>query len=300
MAKYSSMIIGHATLDTNTDHLGNTVKIVGGAVIYSSASAYALGHNVLAVTKLAKKDMDRLEQFTIPKENIICLPSEKSTDMVNIYHTADKERRTCSCLSKGDPFTPAEIPNADASIYHLAGLVFGDFNKELIVSLAKRGDVAVDVQAMLRHVNPDGSMHFEDWKDKKECLPYVRYLKTDAAEAEIMTGCTDRKEAAKHLYSWGAKEIMITHNTEVLVYDGKDFFTCPIKARNLSGRTGRGDTTFAAYINERLDKSMQEALLTATATVSLKMETPGPFKGTKADIDAYIAELYPEEKAALK
>ena len=104
MAKYSSAIIGHATLDTNTDHLGNTVKIVGGAVIYSSASAYALGHRVAAVTKIADKDMDRLEQFTIPKEDIYCLPSERSTDMVNIYHTADKERRTCSCLSKGDPF----------------------------------------------------------------------------------------------------------------------------------------------------------------------------------------------------
>ncbi len=292
MAEYKSMIIGHATLDTNTDHLGNTVKIVGGAVIYSSASAHALGHKVLAVTKLAEKDMDRLEQFTIPKEDIIVLPSEKSTDMVNIYHTADKERRTCSCLSKGDPFKASEIPAADVGIYHLAGLVYGDFDSELIISLSKKAPVALDVQAMLRHVNPDGSMFFEDWKDKKECLPYITYLKTDAAEAEIMTGCTDRKEAAKHLYSWGAKEIMITHNTEVLIYDGKEFYTCPIKSRNLSGRTGRGDTTFAAYINERPEKSIPEALLTATATVSLKMETPGPFKGTRADIENYIKELY--------
>ena len=268
MAKYSSMIIGHATLDKNTDHLGNTVEIVGGAVIYSSASAYALGHRVLAVTKIAEKNMDRLNYFTIPKEDIICLPSEKSTDMVNIYHTADKERRTCYNLSKGDPFKASEIPEADCSIYHLAGLVYGDFDRELILSLAKRGDVALDVQAMLRHVNDDGTMHFEDWAEKKECLPYIRYLKTDAAEAEIMTGCTDRKEAAKHLYSWGAQEILITHNTEVLAYDGKEFYTCPIKARNLSGRTGRGDTTFAAYINERLTESIPDALLTATATVS--------------------------------
>ncbi len=292
MAKYSSMIIGHATLDKNTDHLGNTVEIVGGAVIYSSASAYALGHRVLAVTKIAEKNMDRLNYFTIPKEDIICLPSEKSTDMVNIYHTADKERRTCYNLSKGDPFKASEIPEADCSIYHLAGLVYGDFDRELILSLAKRGDVALDVQAMLRHVNDDGTMHFEDWAEKKECLPYIRYLKTDAAEAEIMTGCTDRKEAAKHLYSWGAQEILITHNTEVLAYDGKEFYTCPIKARNLSGRTGRGDTTFAAYINERLTENIPDALLTATATVSLKMETPGPFKGTRADVENYIKELY--------
>ena len=94
------------------------------------------------------------------------------------------------------------------------------------------------------------------------------------------------------MHSWGAKEILITHNTEVLVYDGKEFYTCPIKARNLSGRTGRGDTTFAAYICERLSKNIPEALLTATATVSLKMETPGPFGGTRADVEKYIADFY--------
>ena len=146
------------------------------------------------------------------------------------------------------------------------------------------------------HVAPDGSMYFEDWAAKKECLPFIDYLKTDAAEAEIMTGCADRREAAKHLYSWGAKEILITHNSEVLAYDGKDFYTCPIRARNLSGRTGRGDTTFAAYINERLSHSISESLLTATATVSLKMETPGPFKGTRADVEKFIDEFYSDLK----
>ena len=292
MSEYSSMIIGHETMDSNTDHLGNTVKIVGGAVVYSSASAHALGHRVAAVTKLAEKDRDRLADFTLPKEDIFCLPSEKSTDMVNIYHTADKERRTCACLSKGDPFNAAELPALDVGIYHLAGLVYGDFDSEMIKTLAKKAPVALDVQAMLRHVAPDGSMYFEDWAAKKECLPFITYLKTDAAEAEIMTGCADRREAAKHLYSWGAGEILITHNTEVLVYDGKSFFTCPIRSRNLSGRTGRGDTTFAAYINERLTHSIPEALLTASATVSLKMETPGPFKGTRADVEKYIADFY--------
>lgn len=85
---------------------------------------------------------------------------------------------------------------------------------------------------------------------------------------------------------------MITHNTEVLVYDGKEIHTCPIKARNLSGRTGRGDTTFAAYINERLNYPIEKALLNATATVSLKMETPGPIKSSRKDIEEYISKFY--------
>lgn len=135
-------------------------------------------------------------------------------------------------------------------------------------------------------------MVYRDWEAKKELLPYVRFLKTDAAEAEILTGLTDRVEAAKVLYGWGAKEILITHNTEVLVYDGKEIYTCPIKARSLGGRTGRGDTTFACYINERLTQDIPAALQTATALVSLKMETPGPYMGTRADVDAYIKEFY--------
>ncbi len=292
MTKYDSLIIGHVTIDKNTDHLGNTVEIVGGAVMYSSASAYALGHNVIALTKVAEKDSDRLSQFTIPKENVISIKAEKSTNMENVYFTADKERRRCSCTSKGDPFTVIDFDNIDAEIYHFAGLVYGDFDTDMIKVASERGKVAVDVQGFLRHANDDGSVYFEDWADKKEILKYITFLKTDAAEAEILTGTDDRKKAAEILYSWGAKEIMITHNTEVLAYDGKDFYVCPIKSRNLSGRTGRGDTTFAAYINERLHNSIEKSLLMATATVSLKMETPGPFKGTRADVDNYIETFY--------
>ena len=36
------------------------------------------------------------------------------------------------------------------------------------------------------------------------------------------------------------------------------------------------------------------ALLYATALVSLKMETPGPFKGTREDVLRYIREFYGE------
>ena len=127
---------------------------------------------------------------------------------------------------------------------------------------------------------------------QKELLPLMDYFKTDAAEAEVLTGLTDRVEAAKMLHDWGAKEVVITHNTEVLAYDGNKVYTCPIKARNLSGRTGRGDTTFAGYIAERQRGSVEEALNFCTALVSLKMETPGPFKGTREDVLAYMKEFY--------
>ena len=291
---YDSIIMGHISLDFNTDHLDNTVEVIGGAVTFSSASAYALGHRVAAVTKLAPADKSRLAGLVIPQEDIYCLPATSSTVMKNKYFTPDKERRTCENVSLGTPFSVDDIPDWDADIFHFAGLIYGDFNSDMIRAAAKRYDIAVDVQTMLRHRRDDGSLFFADWDDKKEMLPYVRYLKTDAAEAEIMTGTDDRRKAAQMLYDWGAKEILITHNTEVLAYDGKEMYTCPIRARNLSGRTGRGDTTFSAYYCERLTHSVSQALLYATATVSLKMEKSGPLICNRSDIERYIAELYPE------
>ena len=298
MKSYDTLTIGHISLDYNIDYQDNLIIEVGGAVMYSSASAYALGHSVAVVTKLAECDKNRLEEFVLPDEDIYFVPSKKSTSIRNKYFTADKEKRACTCLSQADGFTESDIPNVNAKIYHLAGLIYGDFDGELIEKLSKKGKVAVDVQALLRHANFDdeGKMFFEDWKDKLKYLPYIDFLKTDAAEAEIMTGTTDRKLAAKMLYDWGAKEVVITHNTEVLAYDGKNYFTCPIKARNLSGRSGRGDTTFAAYITERLTASPKDALLFATATVSLKMEKPGVLKAGRKDIEKYIEEFYPEYK----
>ncbi|MBQ1581972.1 MAG: hypothetical protein II107_05830, partial [Prevotella sp.] len=65
-----------------------------------------------------------------------------------------------------------------------------------------------------------------------------------------------------------------------------------LRPRNLSGRTGRGDTTFAGYLCERLDHDIPTALEFAAALVSLKMETPGPFKGTRQDVLAYLNRFY--------
>lgn len=298
MKHYESVIIGHVTMDHDTDYLGNETNSIGGAVIYSSAAAHALGHTVAAVTKINPADKERLSYFTIPKEDLYVIEAEASCTMENRYFTADKERRACACKSIGTPFTFDDIEGKfNAEIYHFAGLLFGDFSSEMIVAAARLGKVAVDVQALLRHVNlSDNTMFFEDWADKKEVLPYIDFLKTDAAEAEILTGLSDRYEAAKLLYSWGAKEVIITHNTEVIVFDGKEFYSVPIRARNLSGRTGRGDTTFAAYYTERLNHSIKDSLLYATATVSNKMETPGPYKATRADVESYIDEFYSDIK----
>lgn len=292
MSAFDSLIIGEVALDTNVDYDGTTVEAVGGAVYYSGYAAANLGHKIAVLPKADPAQVDLTAAFAdAPNVTVYPLSSDSSFVTKNVYHTPDRERRTSTVSSMIRPYRPEEVPEVDAAIWHLAGLVGGDIPNELIPFAAQRAMVAIDVQCMLRWVE-NGGMVYHDWKEKRDLLPYVRFLKTDAAEAEILTGTDDRAAAARMLYDWGAREVLITHNTEVLVYDGREIYTCPIRARNLSGRTGRGDTTFAGYINERLTADIPTALQTATALVSLKMETPGPFRGTRADVERYQKEFY--------
>lgn len=290
--QFDSLIIGEVAQDTNVDYDGTTIQAVGGAVYYSGFAAANIGHKIAVLPKADTTQIDMTAAFA-GAPNVTVFPVHSKTSFVtkNVYHTPDRERRTSTVDSVIEPYKTSEVPDIDAKIWHLAGLVGGDITDEMIPFAAQRAMVAIDVQTMLRCVE-NGGMVYHDWAAKKEMLPYIRFLKTDAAEAEILTGTSDRAAAAKMMYDWGAKEILITHNSEVLVYDGKEIYTCPIKARNLSGRTGRGDTTFACYINERLTQDIPTALKTATALVSLKMETPGPYMGTRADLDAYIKAFY--------
>ena len=293
--QFDTLIVGPVSLDHNIDYEGREYNEVGGAIVQSGFAAARIGHSTALFTKLNPRDADLNIAFEASGADLYWKASAQTTSIRNTYFTADKETRECKAIGICDPFALEEFPDLDTHIYHLAGLIYGDFSSDLIQQLSERvGKVAVDVQCLLRHAEADGSMTFYDWPDKKTHLKYIDFLKADAAESEILTGEKDRLEAAKTLHRWGAKEIMITHNTEVMIYDGAEVYTCPIKARNLSGRTGRGDTCFSGYITERLKKSIPDALLFATALVSLKMETVGPFKGDRRDVEEYIRTYYPE------
>ncbi len=110
------------SIDENI-YQGEAVKEIGGAVFYSSCASHAIGHKIGILTKLSRKDREYLEAFNVPKEDIIALDSRNTTSIRNIYHSADRERRTCTALSVADPFTADDIPNNITShIYHFAGL----------------------------------------------------------------------------------------------------------------------------------------------------------------------------------
>ena len=292
MKTYDLLILGAATRDVNIDYTGETSSIIGGAVTFCTPAAMAAGASVYAGIKASREDTEVLEAFAMPEADRCLLPSRYTTVMQNRYLTADRERREAACTAQADPLLPEEVPQVRRKLTHLAGLLYGDFPDLLLESLKGQSLLAADAQGFLRHCE-NGKLVFHDWSEKEKYLPYFDILKTDAYEAEILTGETDRVQAARKLHDWGVPEMLISYNTEMLAYDGKTLSTCPVRSRNLSGRTGRGDTVFASYLAMRmLGADLRDALLYATACVSLKMETPGPFRGTREDVEAYIRAFY--------
>jgi sugar/nucleoside kinase (ribokinase family) len=278
MHQYDIVMIGHVSKDIMIFQ-GGEERLLGGAVVYSSAAAARSGARVLVVTKAAKADIPLLDVMKHDRVDITVVDSPKTTSIRNEYFTEDRERREVTLLSEAAPFTLDDIPEVKADILHIAGLFYGEIPVSLIPGLAKRHPLAVDAQGLLRR-SEKGKLLFRDLENKGEILKHITYLKTDAAEAEVLTGEKDREKAAKILGEFGPKEVMVTHNTEVIVLREGKFVRAPFTPRNLSGRTGRGDTCFASYLFWRLTYCPQDAVSYAAALTSLKMETPGVFRGT--------------------
>jgi sugar/nucleoside kinase (ribokinase family) len=109
-------------------------------------------------------------------------------------------------------------------------------------------------------------------------------VKLDIVEAEVLTGTLKVEEAARIVEEWGAIETILTSSDGALArHKGKTYFE-RYSNTNSQGRTGRGDTTMGTYLARRIDHTVQESLAFAVALASIKMESPGPFRGSLEDV----------------
>jgi sugar/nucleoside kinase (ribokinase family) len=287
MTKFDIAMIGHVSRDIMVYPGGREERLLGGAVVYSSAAAARSGAGVLVITKAAPADRPLLDVLAHERVAVETIDSPATTSIRNVYLTEDRERRDVSLIAGAAPFALAELQAIDAAIVHLAGLFHGEIPTSLVPALAPRWPLAVDAQGWLRRVE-GGRMLFRDLADKRDLLPRVRWFKADLAEAEVLTGETDQERAARALHAMGPAEVMVTHNSGVMVVEGGRLWRAPFTSRNLSGRTGRGDTCFASYLAWRRGHDAEEATRYAAALTSIKMESPGIFKGSVADVLARV------------
>jgi sugar/nucleoside kinase (ribokinase family) len=284
--------IGHICYDEITDHTGHTRIGPGSAVLCGAAAAARVGARTAVVTRCNPEDQSILSLLQPLGVNITILPTPETSWSKVVHPSPDPDERAIYLLKSAGRFGIEEVPALDSHFVHLAGISDQEFDLDFVQGLRARVEcLSADLQAFVRQVDPvTRQVHFRDVKDKKALVSLLDLVKLDVVEAQVLTGTSDLAAAAEIIAGWGCTEVVVTQGQGVLARVRGKIFYQRFTNRSLAGRTGRGDTTFAAYLSQRLLQPPEEALKFAAALVSIKMETPGPFAGTLADVLARMHE----------
>lgn len=282
--------IGHYTKDIIV-YPDLTRTVDGGAFNYGANVAVRMGLKTAVVTRLAREDWHVVEELQRLGVTVFARATSASTLLRLSYPTGNLDERTIDLLSSAGPFTLDDVAELQAKAFAIGASVRGEVPAPVVEALAEKGGIlALDVQGFIRVVR-DGALTFDDWPGKESILQHVTVLKTDAVEAEALTGERDRYAAAERLAAFGPREVLLTHSGGVLVYHDGVCDEAPFVPQEVRGRSGRGDTCTSAYLSRRLTASPAEAVAWAAAVTSLKLETEGPFRREVAEVEALYQKL---------
>mgnify|MGYP001003012372 CR=1 FL=1 len=294
MNSYDITFVGHMCYDEITPYMGETRIAPGSAVLCGASVAARVGKKVAVVTKMSEKDKDILKPLENLGIDIFLIPSDETTFSAVIHPSENVDERRLIIKKSAGIIDIDEIPLLKTKYMHLAGISSTEFDMNLIRGLKAKGyNLSIDMQSFVRQVDPvSKEISFGDVPDKKEIAKLMSKIKLDIVEAKVLTGTDDLEKAAVIFEQWGCPETVITHADGVLArVGGKSYYEKFSNSSNV-GRTGRGDTTFAAYLSYRMDHDAAESLKFAAALVSIKMEKPGPFSGTLEDVLKRIEEKH--------
>jgi len=290
--QFDIAFLGQYTKDRIVDKNGSRI-VNGGAYYYGAAAAAAMGLKVAAITRLAEEDFPSFSPLIERGVMVKAIATPKSTCLRLFYPSNNPDERILSVTSIAQPFEPSDIESVSAPIWSIGASIRGEVSLEVLKAIkAKNARIGLDAQGFVRVVR-DGQLAYDsDWPEKREVLSLVDVFKADVVEAEILTGTRDLYEAARILARFDVPEFVLTHGGGVVVYAEGSYFEAPFLPKTMEGRSGRGDTCLSSYLSARIFMPPKAATLWAAALTSLKMETLGPFLGTRDDVEQAIRERY--------
>ena len=286
MKKYDIVFIGHVTIDEIVATEGSSRGIGGGAPLFGAIAAAVTGKKIAVITKIAKKDRYIVEALEKVGIDVYLQFVQETTHMRVVHPSANVDERLMYQTRDAGFFKIEELPSCQASLVHLGALTDREFTLKFMKKLKERGfRLSVDMQGFVRQVDElTRVIRFGDVLEKQEIIGLADFVKLDVVEAKILSGTDNISEAASIFEDWGSHETLITRSDGVLVRKGgKEYFE-RFSNRSSAGRTGRGDTTFGAYLSRRLDYPIEESIKFAAALASIKMELAGPFSGSLDEV----------------
>ena len=292
--KYDITFIGHMCYDEVTPFGGEPIIAPGSAVLCGAMVTSRIGIKTAAIVKMDTNEKEITQPMKDQGAAVFMIPAECTTYSRVVHESEDVDERKITLVRTAGLIKLEDLPEFESRCVHLAGISDSEFDLALIEGLKARGcSLSVDMQSFVRQIDPKThEINFGDVPDKKEIVAFMDKVKLDIVEAKVLTGTDDLEKAALIVESWGCPEIMITHSQGVLVRADKKNYYEKFSNNSVVGRTGRGDTVFAAYLARRLEYDVAESLKFAAALVSIKMETYGPFQGDLSDVIKRMEEKH--------
>lgn len=291
MKRYDVLYIGNYTKDTIISPAGTKI-VDGGAANYAANAAARLGKKVAVVTRLAREDEHVVEKLRQSGIDCYVTYAPTSTLLKLEYPTADPDTRTLSVMSVAGTITVSDVENLEAEAAVIGSSLRGEVGINVMRALKEKDMLmAADMQGFVR-VLRGAELKYEPWDEMQSTLALLDVLKSDAVEAEFLTGETDLRKAAQFYAERGPREIVLTHKDGLLVYADGNFHEMEFYPARLVGRSGRGDTCLGTYVAQRLSLAPREAGIWAAAVTSLKMENVGPFDRSVYEVEELIQRKY--------
>ncbi len=288
---YDLVFVGNASLDEIHTFGGQVQTLFGGGVAFSAMSAVWTGKRIAVVTRLAEADDHRLGPLRAAGIDVYPTYTAETTRHVAYHLSADEDRRRVLLLSSAGPPLPSELDGFEpagtqSALLHLAALTDRECSLDFLEEAAQRGfSASVDLQGFIRQADPQsGEVRYGPVPQTRRIFEVADRIKLDSAEAEFLTRRSSIEEAAVAIEEQGARETLVTSAHGALVRSGGRTYVAPFSNLSAAGRTGRGDTTFGAYLACRVDRAIPQALGLAASVASIKLERPGLFQGTKEQV----------------
>jgi len=292
MIRYDLVFMGHVTIDEIEAPEGSARGVPGGAPFFGAFAASWSKKKIAVVTRMAEKDSALLEPLKKAGIDVYLQPVASTTHMRVVHPTGNPDERLMVQTQNAGFFVIEDVPPIEPCLIHLGALTDREFALDFMRQLKQRRfRLSMDMQNFVRQVDPGtGVIEFKDALEKRDIVALGDIVKLDVVEAEVLTGTRNLEEAARLVEEWGANEILLTcSDGAFLRHKGKTHFQ-RFSNRSSQGRTGRGDTTLGAYLARRIDHPVEESLAFAVALASIKMESPGPFRGALEEVLARIKE----------
>ncbi len=294
MNKYDITFIGHMCYDEVIPFGGEPIIAPGSAVLCGAMVTARVGVKTAAIVRMSLDEEPINQPMKDLGVDVFVIPADCTTYSRVLHESENVDERKITLVKTAGLIKIEDIPEFESRFVHLAGISDSEFDMNLIDGLKARGySLSTDMQSFVRQITPvTHEINFGDVANKKEIISRMDRVKLDIVEAKVLTGTDDLEKAAEIVESWGCPEIVITHSQGVLARAGGKNYYEKFSNNSVVGRTGRGDTTFAAYLSWRLSHDVAESLKFAAALVSIKMETYGPFQGTLEDVMTRIKEKH--------